>query len=1074
MTRRFALAILFVCSLSIAASGSAFAQEPIRFARTPDISPDGRLIAFSYLGDIWVVESIGGVARPVTLHEAHDVYPLFSPDGRSLAFASNRFGSYDVFVVPVGGGKPKRLTADSGTDVPVGWSPDGKDVLIVSGRATTYPTTTALYTVPATGGAVRPIGVPDVRDASIAPAGDRIAYVRGNGSWYRKGYRGSSNDDIWLANRDGTNHRRLTDFTGQDGAPMWSPDGKTLYYVTEQLGGPANVVRLDVSNPGAKPDKLTAHTDESVRRARISGNGEWIVYECGADLFVVSTHGGSPRKLAIEVHADDKINTERSLTLSGGATEFRPAPDEKHAVLVLHGQLFLVPLPTGGKAVRLTHDVGFDHGVSWAPDGKKIVFASDRSGHEDLYILESDDADQKELAKATKFKATPLTKSPEAESAASFSPDGKRVAFIRAGQLWTLKPDGTDAKPLVSDVQVFDYEWSPDGKWVVYARIDGSYSSELYIVPADGKEKPRNVTRYATFNGDVTWSNTGQKLAFVSRRRGSTSMHVLSLQRPAAPGATASDIDWDDIHLRVTRPTAQSADEGTISPDGTKVAFRSGEQGGGDLWVAGAEGREVQRLTTGNLRPRQITWSKRISGAIYFLDRTGALRIARPTVPGLPAALAAGSAEPARVAFTAKLTFRRDEEFREMFAQSWRLVSENFYDPAYNGVDWTGVRAKYAGLVKHVALKEDLYALISLMLGELNASHLGIVGPTTPPEEVTADLGLLFDETYKGPGLKVAEILKHGPADKRGLRLKAGDVVVTIDRQPVTPDHEVSEMLNGKVGETVQVDYVPASADPSDAKARKRVEIQGIDRNQTAGLVYDRWVDQNAERVAKLSGGKLGYIHIPNMNEDGLEKFVRSLYSDNFDKDGLVLDVRNNGGGFTHDQVLNYLTGREHTVFKQRDGGEGIVVRENDRKWTKPIVVLINERTYSDAEIFPSALRSLNLAKLVGRPTANMVIFTSRVSLIDGSVFMLPRTGVYTMKGINMEKQGVTPDVLVENTPEHIAKGVDAQIAKAVDVLREDVVAWKKNRENPSRTDTGTAAATGGNPATSPPPGGSN
>jgi len=232
-------------------------------------------------------------------------------------------------------------------------------------------------------------------------------------------------------------------------------------------------------------------------------------------------------------------------------------------------------------------------------------------------------------------------------------------------------------------------------------------------------------------------------------------------------------------------------------------------------------------------------------------------------------------------------------------------------------------------------------------------------------------------------------------------------------------------------------------------------------------------VDKNAERVAKISGGKLGYIHIPNMNEDGLEKFVRSLYSDNFDKDGLVLDVRNNGGGFTHDQVLNYLTGREHTVFKQRDGGEGIVVRENDRKWTKPIVVLINERTYSDAEIFPSALRSLNLAKLVGQPTANMVIFTSRVTLIDGSVFMLPRTGVFTAKGVNMEKQGVTPDVLVENRPEHLASGGDAQIEKAVEVLREDVLAWKKNRENPSRTETGTAAATGGHPGTSPPPGGS-
>jgi tricorn protease len=1051
MSHRTMLAAVAVLTLAAAAP----AQEPIRFGRTPDISPDGRLVAFSYLGDIWVVESIGGVARPVTLHEAHDYMPVFSPDGRQIAFASNRHGSYDVFVVPVAGGKPKRLTSDSGTDIPVGWSPDGKDVLFVSNRAITYPQTSALYTVPAGGGIVRAVGIPDAKEGVISPQGDRIAYVRGQGTWYRKGYRGSSNDDIWLCGREGSNHRRLTTFDGQDGSPMWAPDGKALYYVTEQFGM-ANIARLDLSAENAKPQRITFHADDAVRKARISGNGEWIVYECGADLFVAPVAGGSPRKLAIEIHADEKTNSERVITLTRDATEYAPAPDEKHVAFVAHGQVFLCPLPDGGRATRLTESAAYDHGIAWAPDGKKIVFASDRGGQEDLYLLESDDDESTDIAKAHRFKVKRLTETPDAETDATFSPDGKRIAYVRSGQLWTMNPDGTEQKAVVKDVQVFDYDWSPDGKFFAFARNDGSYASEIYIVPSTGGEA-KNVTHYATYNGDITWSKTGKRLGFVGQRRGGNFFHVLSLQKPAVPSIfPGPDIDWDDIQDRVGRPAPIAADAGAISPDGNRIAFRSSALN--DLWFATTDGKQVVRVTNGGQSPRQIRWAK-TSASVYFLDGAGTIRIANVAAP----------ADPVRVSFSARMTVRRDEEFREMFAQSWRLLAEHFYDPAFHGVDWTAVRAKYAGLVKHVALKEDLYALVSLMLGELNASHLGVFGPSAPPEEMTAELGLLFDDSYRGPGLKVSEILKHGPADKRGMTLHARDVIVTIDRQSVADNRELSELLNGKVGETIPVEFVPAGLDVKEPKNRKKVELQAVGRDTTAALVYDRWTTMNAERVAKLSGGRYGYIHIPNMNEDGLERFVRSLYSDNFDKDGLVIDVRNNGGGFTHDQVLGYLAGREHALFKQRNGGEGLVVREFDRKWTKPLVVLINERTYSDAEVLPNALRTLNLAKLVGQPTGGQVIFTYTVRLIDGSILMLPRTGVYTMRGVDMERQAVQPDVVVEAMPDQAAKGDDPQLAKAVDVLKGDVVAWQQRRKGVAGPADGAVPMTAGaSPPTAP------
>src|SRR5262249_40285017 len=328
---------LLTFSFFLLTSPPAPAQEPIRMARTPDISPDGKLIAFSYLGDIWTVEAIGGVARPVPQHVGHDINPGFSPDGRHLAFASHRPGSYDVFVVPVRGGRPRRLTFDSANDQPTGWSPDGKHILFASTRSPGYPSQGDLYSIPVEGGRVRRITSAEGREGVYSPRGDRIAYVRGPGSWYRRNYRGSANNDIWLCDSDGNNNRQLTTFNGQDGSPMWAPDGRSLFYVSEVFGT-SNIVRQEVDSAGSKPVLVTAnkdgkpfHTETRVRQARLSGNGEWIVYECGADLWVVSTKpGATPRRLAIEAHADDKTNPERTTTFTSRVTEYAPPPDELH------------------------------------------------------------------------------------------------------------------------------------------------------------------------------------------------------------------------------------------------------------------------------------------------------------------------------------------------------------------------------------------------------------------------------------------------------------------------------------------------------------------------------------------------------------------------------------------------------------------------------------------------------------------------------------------------------------------------------------------------------------------------
>jgi tricorn protease len=1024
----FALAALLL------AAGWAPA-EPIRFARTPDISPDGKSVVFSYLGDLWVVDATGGPARHLTMHESHDFNPVFSPDGKQIAFSSNRHGDYELFVIPIEGGRPRRLTHDAADDHPTGWAPDGKQILFMSSREVDFPRRIELYTVPAAGGQAHRVSAHEGRDGAFGPRGDRIAYVRGPGSWFRKGYRGSANDDIWLCDADGSNNRQLTRHVGMDDYPQWSPDGRWLYYVSDSIDGSANVVRLELdpltSLPleGAEPQAVTHHADERVRRARLSGNGAWLVYECGPDIWVHDIAAGKGRALAVDVHADDQVNPEKLEVFTSKATEFSLSHDEKHIAFVVHGDIFLMPRQ-GGKARRLTDHPAFDHGVAWSPDAKKILFLSDRSGFEDIYLLEPNDPDHPELVNAHRFKVKQLTKTPQPEIGVSFAPDSSRVAFIRAGKLMSMKPDGSDEKVVHDDGQIFDYEWSPDGRWICYARSDNHFASELFIIPATGPTKadpPRNITRFATYNGGVTWSRTGNVLAFVSqRRRDSHSAYVLSLQKP---GATGKDFDWDDIHERARQPANMNSNECAISSDGAKIAFRTASDGD-DLWVANADGGQVTRLTTGNTRPTQIHWSRLFPSKLYFRDGSGQIR---------EATVGSGAGSPGRIGFEARLMVRQEEVFTEMFDQGWRALNETFYDPGFHGADWQRVRERYRPLVRHCAHKEDLQALISLMLGELNASHLGITLSSSTAEQQTAELGLLFDNTHRGPGLKIAEVLKHGPADRHGLNLKPGELVMSIDGTDCTESVELARLLNDKVGETLALKITGPGG-------KRRIEIQGASRSTVGKLMYERWVRRNAERVHELSGGKLAYIHIPSMDEPGLDRFLRALYSEAFDKDGIVLDVRYNGGGYTHEQLLGYLGGKEHTYFLQRNGAQGLVLNSRDRRWTKPLVLLINNRSFSDAEIFPHAFRELGLGKLVGQATGGHVIGTRNIQLIDGSTFRTPRIGVRTAKGINMEKEGVTPDVAVDVLPDQLARGEDPQLARAVEVLNDDVVSWRRAR----------------------------
>ncbi len=1026
---------VLLTSLWLGFAGSVCADgEPIQFARTPDISPDGKLVAFSYVGDIWTVPAIGGVARQVTGHTAHEFRPVFSPDGTKIAFSSKRYDQYDVFVVSTRGGRPTRLTFHSSNDYVSDWSPDGKSILFVSQRGLEYPFRSELYSVPATGGHVTRHTFSGGREGCFSRDGKQIAYTRGPAAFYRQRYRGSSNTEIWLQDLQGNNNRQVTKFDGQDTSPCWAPDGKTLYYVTHKLGEHANIVRRRISPKApAKLEAVTSHKRNSVRQARLSRDGNWLVYACGPDLWVVSTKGTPPRKLLIEAYADDKTNPDTRKTYTSGATEMFVSPNERYTALVIHGELFVITR-RGGKALRMTNHPANDRDIAWSSDSRTVFFVSDRGGHDDIWAVEPADPRVRKISPSVKFKVRRLTKTPEAESHVLVSPDGKRVSFIRNGKLTTMKPDGTDVKVVVDQSLVINYAWSPDSKWICYSRVDASYASEMYIVPASGptpKDPPRNITRFATFNAAMQWSEDSPFMVFLTQRGLSSkrTAYLLGLQKRSSSRAkrVPHDIDWDNIHHRVQEISEKEAQGVGISSNARWVVFR--DEAKDALWLVDVRDGSTKRLTPDGTKPSLLTWSKLLPNLLYFLDGKGNVRIIN---------VADSKPEAIKIPYEAELTINRDEEFLEVFDQSWLTIHEHFYDPKFHGVDWDKIKAKYRPIVKHIRAREDLDALISLMLGELNSSHLGIRAPSTKVEIQTAYLGLILDEKWGGPGLRVAEILPRGPADLKGIDLKPGDVIGSIDGVRLTRDVNVAKLLADKHKDRIQLGLVGKG---------NTVVIVGADRSTMGALMYERWIKRKADKVDQLSGGKLGYIHVPSMTDSGLKRFVRALYSDNFDKEGIVIDVRFNGGGNVHDKLLNYLGGRLHTLFYQRYGGVGNVFRAGDRKWVKPLVLLINNESFSDAEIFPSAFKTLKLGKVVGVPTGGQVIGTGTTKLIDGSTFRIPRTGIFTIRGVNMEKRGVVPDVVVRNHPNELTRDKDSQLEKAVEVLTRDVEVWKKSPE---------------------------
>ncbi len=1070
MRWRYGLAaVAFVVAGVFGGVGPAGAVE-VTFPRHPAPSPDGSVIAFSWRGDLWTVPASGGEARRLTANPAADRFPVWSRDGRWLAFASSRYGNLDVFVVPAdGSAAPRRLTFASVDDVPVDFTPDGKAVLFVSRRDESIRWMPALYTVPLDGGTPRLAEKVLGRWAAYSPSGKALAFVRGSTKWWRRGYRGSANREIWLRKADGS-VVRATKFDGDDDCPGWL--GEDVLVFLSSRAGRKNVFSKNLRTGEVR--QLTHHDGSDVRFPRVAADGSLVAYEFETGLWTVRP-GSEPVRLRIEAPADEPFEPVVRRVDRSGADELSVSPDGKLAAFIVHGEVFvtavrskeaqeIAPPPT----VRITRTAAREKDVTFSPDGKALLFTSDRAGNDDLYLARPADPDKGWL-ESFEFPVTRLTSSEAEEHDGRFSPDGKRIAYLRGkGDLVIMNADGTGARVLFEHWSPPQFDWSPDGRWIAYSIPDMSYNHEVWLVPADGSAEPYNVSRHPDDDLDPRFSPDGRRLLWVSKRHADTFdvwgvwlrreddertpegwLRVFEskkkeggkkaesakkgdsgeekAQEETGPEHPEVRIDFEGLWERVRPLTDLKGDEGSphASPDGKRVVFTAERAGKRDLYSIRYDGKDLERLTEGGTAPSAIQFGPK-GKTVFYLDGEGFVRrVGLSGKPGDP------------VPFTARYEIDRPAERRQVFTEAWRALDEWFYDPNFHGVDWKAQLAKYRPWLYAGIGDEDFADLVNLMLGELDASHMGYYphrgGRSHGPKgDRTGWIGALFDPAAGGPGIRVREVLRHSPAARVDVALVPGDRILAVGGAPVGPKTNVYALFTDTVGQRVPLRV-------RDAAGKERtVVVEPVTGRQERQLRYGQWVWQRRQLVDRLSGGRLGYIHIQGMDIPSFEEFERELYSAAHGKEGLVIDVRSNGGGWTTDYLMADLEVRRHAYTIPRDGDPGVRAYPQGRlplaAWTRPAMALCNEESYSNAEIFSWAFQTLERGTLAGTQTFGAVISTDGRILLDGGLVRLPMRGWYVAgSGIDMERHGARPDLAIEQPPtDDLAADHDTQLEKAV------------------------------------------
>lgn len=1054
-----------VNSSSRSAKPNASAEKTARPAYSqPAISPDGKEIAFVSGGDIWTVPASGGEARLLVSDLATDSRPLYSPDGARLAYISARGGIGDIYVLTFASGQVTRLTYDDSPDGVDGWSRDGKWIYFSStNHDISYMND--VYRVSADGGTPMPVAADRYANeyfAAPSPDGKTVAITaRGivSAQWWRKGHSHLDESEIWLVHGGAApKYEAVTDGSAKDLWPMWSANGRELYYVSDRSGA-QNIWAQPI---GGKAREVTQFKAGRVLWPAISADARTIVFERHFGIWKLDTAAGHVNEVSITRRGIPAGLSAEHLRLTDHIEDLALSPDGKKVAFVVHGEVFAASAKDGGDAMRVTFTPAEESNVRWAPDSRRLVYVSDRDGTPHLFLYDF-----------VTSAETQLTHDAGADAAPRFSPDGKMLAFERAGhELRVMDLESKQQRILASGHfgrPPFETEgplvWSPDGKWLAYIDISANLFRNIWAVPVAGGQ-PRPVSFLPdAFSGSVAWSPDGTYVLFTATQRTEPGQiarvdlipHApkfredefrdLFKKTPKSPTGNAKPaladtaentkskpvkpvtIDWDGIRERISLvPDGLDADSETISHDGKSLLVTADVAGQQNLYLYSldelAKEPRIARQLTSTPGPKDDAQFSPDGKEVYYLDR-GKIQIAT---------VATHQEKPLAVTAEMDVDFAREKI--EMFDEAWTYLRDFFFDPNHNGVNWDEVRSEYEPRVAAAANPDEVRRLISLMLGELNGSHLGISGPDRPQPTV-GRLGLDFDRAeYESTGaLRVTGILPLGPAALAG-GIKEGDYLTAVDGHAIEPHTNLDALLEYKIGKRVELTI---SSSPNGANASQKI-VQPITTANEKELLYRQWVDKNRAYVEKTSGGKLGYVHIPDMSSESLEHFYLDLDTQNRSRQGVVIDIRSNTGGFVNAYALDVLSRRPYLSMTPRDFPTAPARSElGQRSLELPTILVTNQQSLSDAEDFTEGYRSMKLGKVVGEPTAGWIIYTSGTRLIDGSFLRLPFIRINAADGTPMELHSRPVDFLVKRAMGESYTNHDVQLKTVVQELLKQI-----------------------------------
>ena len=1073
----FAL-LIFFCA------GSLFAQENARWLRYPSISPDGNTIIFGYMGNLYQVSSNGGTATPITTGDSYDMRPVWSNDGKTIAFASDRYGNFDVYTMPARGGAPQRITYNSADDYPYDFTPDNSEVLFGSGRnapakSVRFPGPgywKNLYTVPVNGGRLDLVSAAGAEDAHYNKDGSKIVFQdrKGYEDPWRKHHTSAVTRDIWMYDLKDNSYKQLTSFKGENREPVWSNDENAVYYLNEK-DGTQNLYKMNLA--GNNETQLTTFKDFPVRHLSISDNSK-LVFTWKGDIYTLSSEG-DPQRLNIMVSDDAGFKPLQNIDINS-VTEFAVSPNNKEIAFVNRGEVFVTGVDDA-RTKRITNTPEQERMVSWSPDGKTLLFSGERDGSWNIYKVTLQRPQEEYFYASTVLNTEPVVATGAEEFQPKYSPDGKKVAFIEERNILkvldldskkevTVLPEGQNHSYSDGD---WDFKWSPDSRYLLVDDQKGYFGqNNTALIKADGTGEIVFPINSGFGEENAKWALDGKMMTYESSKEGRKSL--------ANSGSTERDIygvffdqaaydkfelskeefellndreqkekkeqeekekdekdkkskkddkkekvkplqlnlkNLDNRKVRLTINSASISDY-VFNKDASKLYYLASFEKGYDLWVTEPRTRETKILAKLGGSPSGIEISD--DDKTLFLSNSGKI---------VKVDAESGKVSPVEIDGDMVLNAAAEREY--MFNHIWRQVTKKLYDPSIHGIDWQMYHDEYGKFLPYINNNYDFQELLSEMLGELNSSHTGgRYRPDDKSGDHTASLGLLYDETYQGDGIKVSEVISGGPLDTAKSKVKAGDVITKINGQSIDKDENWNKYLLNLQDKNTLLTV-------KDGNSTFDESVKPASLGEENRLMYKRWTDIMAHKVDSLSDGQLGYVHIQGMNDSSFRDVYENALGKNIGKKALVVDTRFNGGGWLHDDLNTFLSGKEYLKFAPQ--GQVIKGGEPMTRWTKPSIVVMSEGNYSDAFIFPYVYKQNGIGKLVGMPVAGTGTAVWWERQIDPTiVFGIPMVATIGAEGKPTENMELEPDILVPLPYNQFLNGHDPQIQAAVkELLRE-------------------------------------